>query len=49
MDIKTHYDLLIEENNDPFRDPPVLQKYNGIMGRTGVPGFDGTGRIEDCP
>ena len=27
MDIKTHYDLLIEENNDPFRDPPVLQKY----------------------
>ena len=27
MDVKTHYDLLIEENNDPFRDPPVLQKY----------------------
>lgn len=27
MDIKTHYDLLIEENNDPFRDPPVLQKH----------------------
>ena len=27
MDAKTHYDLLIEENNDPFRDPPVLQKY----------------------
>ncbi len=27
MDIKSHYDLLIEENNDPFRDPPVLQKY----------------------
>ena len=27
MDIKTHYDLLVEENNDPFRDPPVLQKY----------------------
>ena len=27
MDIKTHYDLLIEENNDPFRDPPVLRKY----------------------
>ena len=22
-----HYDLLIEENNDPFRDPPVLQEY----------------------
>ena len=22
-----HYDLLIEENNDPFRDPPELQKY----------------------
>jgi ubiquinone/menaquinone biosynthesis C-methylase UbiE len=27
MDIKTHYDMLIEENNDPFRDPAVLQKY----------------------
>ncbi len=27
MDAKTHYDLLIEENNDPFHDPPVLQKY----------------------
>ena len=27
MDVKTHYDMLIEENNDPFRDPPVLQKY----------------------
>ena len=27
MDIKTHYDLLIEENNDPFRDPPILQKH----------------------
>ena len=27
MDVKTHYDLLVEENNDPFRDPPVLRKY----------------------
>lgn len=27
MDVKTHYDLLIAENNDPFRDPPVLQEY----------------------
>ena len=27
MDVKTHYDLLIGENNDPFRDPPVLRKY----------------------
>lgn len=27
MDVKTHYDLLIEENNDPFRDPPVLRKH----------------------
>ena len=26
-DVKTHYDLLVEENNDPFRDPPVLQQY----------------------
>lgn len=22
-----HYDLLIEENNDPFRDPPALRRY----------------------
>lgn len=27
MDTATHYDLLIEENNDPFRDPPALQEY----------------------
>ena len=27
MDVKTHYDLLIDENNDPFRDPPALRKY----------------------
>ncbi len=27
MDIATHYDLLIDENNDPFRDPPILQEY----------------------
>ena len=27
MDIRSHYDLLIEENNDPFRDPPALRKY----------------------
>ena len=27
MDVKTHYDMLIRENNDPFRDPPALQKY----------------------
>ena len=27
MDMRSHYDLLIEENNDPFRDPPALQKY----------------------
>ena len=27
MDIITHYDLLIEENNDSFRDPPALQAY----------------------
>ena len=27
MDVKTHYDLLIEENNDPFRDPPALRKH----------------------
>ena len=27
MDVITHYDLLINENNDPFRDSPVLQEY----------------------
>ena len=27
MNVTTHYDLLIEENNDPFRDPPILQDY----------------------
>ena len=27
MNIKTHYDLLIDENNDPFRDPPALRKH----------------------
>ncbi len=27
MDVIFHYDLLIEEQNDPFRDPPVLQEY----------------------
>ena len=27
MDVRTHYDLLIEEDNDPFRDPPLLREY----------------------
>lgn len=27
MDVIKHYDLLIEENNDPFRDSPILQEY----------------------
>ncbi len=27
MNVITHYDLLIDENNDPFRDPRVLQEY----------------------
>lgn len=27
MDVTRHYDLLIDENNDPFNDPPVLQAY----------------------
>ena len=27
MDVIRHYDLLIDENNDPFDDPPVLQAY----------------------
>ena len=27
MDVITHYDLLIDENNDPFHDPPAMQEY----------------------
>ncbi|MBQ3075860.1 MAG: class I SAM-dependent methyltransferase [Clostridia bacterium] len=27
MDVRTHYDLLIEENNDPVRDPQILRNY----------------------
>ena len=27
MDTRTHYDLLMDEDNDPFRDPPELQTY----------------------
>ena len=27
MNVITHYDLLIDENNDPFRDSPPLQEY----------------------
>lgn len=27
MDVITHYDKLIDENNDPFRDSPILKEY----------------------
>ena len=27
MEVINHYDLLVEEQNDSFRDPPVLQEY----------------------
>jgi len=27
MDVKEHYDLLIDEENDPFRDPEELRQY----------------------
>lgn len=27
MNVIKHYDKLIDENNDPFRDPPILQEY----------------------
>lgn len=27
MNVVKHYDLLIDEENDPFRDPPELQEY----------------------
>ena len=26
-DVKKHYDMLIDEENDPFRDPPALKSY----------------------
>ena len=33
MNVITHYDLLIDEDYDPFRDPPELQEYmNGWDG-----------------
>ena len=27
QDVRRHYDLLIEENNDPVQDPPELRRY----------------------
>ena len=30
MNVINHYDLLIDEDNDPFRDPPVLQEYMSL-------------------
>jgi len=27
MNVITHYNLLIDEDNDPFRDPPMWQEY----------------------
>lgn len=27
MDVRLHYDMLIDEGNDPFRDPPELKAY----------------------
>ena len=27
MDVITHYDLLVDKNNDPFRDSPMMQEY----------------------
>lgn len=27
LNVVTHYDKLIDDNNDPFRDPPPLRKY----------------------
>ena len=30
MDVINHYDLLADENNDPFRDPPFLQEYMNL-------------------
>ena len=27
VDVSDHYDFLIDENNDSFRDPPVLREY----------------------
>ena len=38
MDTRTHYDLLIVEDNDPFRDPPPLRAY--MDGWDGQPFLD---------
>ena len=38
MDVVTHYDLLIDEDNDPFRDPPELQRH--------MDGWDGPAFLE---
>ena len=27
VDVSDHYDFLIDENNDSFRDPPALREY----------------------
>lgn len=27
LNVLTHYDKLIDDKNDPFRDPPPLRKY----------------------
>ena len=38
MDTRTHYDLLIDEGNDPYRDPPALREY--MDGWDGQPFLD---------
>ena len=41
MDVITYYDLLVDENNDPFRDPPPLQEYmNGWDGELFLESLD---------
>ena len=43
MNVITHYDLLIDEDNDPFRDPPELQEYmNGWDGEKFVEALEHT-------
>ncbi|MBQ6839896.1 MAG: class I SAM-dependent methyltransferase [Oscillospiraceae bacterium] len=45
MDVRTHYDLLIDEENDPFRDPPQLRAY---MDNWDGPAFLAALALEQC-
>ena len=45
-DVRAHYDALIAEDNDPFRDPPVLQEYMDLW--DGQPFVDAMELSKNC-